>query len=473
MKKEKKMAASSLTLHKKGDWEQIGSSFLTNVTSSDWRKVFKSKTEKSVLGLKSNCIDIPNHPSTWRGRGEANGFVFGTGPPGRSRSPGFGFGKPPDKKAGPPRAQIQIENEVQYINNTKNSNYYKHLIFLIMKKQILFLMVFVLAAFANVNKSYGQCTPDPLHPAAGVAYDYSVTISGTAGASAPIYHWYVTKDVNILLPGVTIIAAGVDFTVGGSGSVYNSAVAAGTTSTLNLTWTSAAVASATPYYLVVKYTETSAIGCTVENMKVWMIDPVNSFLLAVAGSDAAGVVANNSICAANVDGALITAGASPTVAYTYGQNTLYYKVTASGSIGTWTPSIRLPALAGLGQNYNSADWSSDGGTTWNSFGLTDGDLDGGDFTSAVTTAPVSVAGSVTMIRIRVDNVNYETLAAQPIVLGVDGILPGPVNDIVSATDCADEAAFGKTGTFTVNPRPTVADNTTDVPNTTNFITKAP
>ena len=396
--------------------------------------------------------------------------LLGKAPPGHSHSPGASRGHPPENKAGPMVCIYQNEHKYQTINKIQNL-FYNNLNYTIMKKQILFLVFLVLTAFASVNKSYGQCVADPLHPAAGVTYDYEVTLTNSTGTT-PVYSWYVTKDVNILTG--TVIGAGADFTVNtGAGlSTYNSA--AGSTGKLELVWTSAAVASTTPYYLVVKYTETSAApACTVENMRVWMIDPVNSFLLAVAGSDLAGVTANNSICAANIDGALITAGASPTVAYTYGQNTLYYKITASGAVGTWTPSISLPALAGLGQNYNNAEWSSDGGTVWNTFGLVDGDLDGGTFTSTVTTAPVSVAGSVIIVRIKVDNVNFETLAAQPIILGADGVLPGGVKDIISATDCNDELAFGKTGTFTINVRPGVTDATTNTPNPTDFITKAP
>lgn len=354
-----------------------------------------------------------------------------------------------------------------------------HINFTIMKKQILFLVFLVLAVFANVNKTYGQCTPDPLHPAAGVSYDYEITITNGTDTN-PVFNWYVTKDVNILLPGVTIIAPGADFLVNsGDGlSTYNltastTDLTASTTNKINMAWTPASVASATPYYLVVKYSETGTAGCTVENMRVWMVDPVNTFLLAVAGSDLAGVVANNSICAANIDGALIAAGASPTVAYNYGQNTLFYKITASGSIGTWTPSISLPKLAGLEQNYNAADWSDDAGTTWNPFNLNDGDIDGGTFTSTATDAPVTVAGSDIIVRILVDNVNYETLADQAIILGADGELPGGVNDIVTVANCADEADFGKTGTFTINKRPTITDVTTDTPNVTDFIKKTP
>lgn len=335
-----------------------------------------------------------------------------------------------------------------------------------MKKQILLLVLFVLAAFANVNKSYAQCTPAALTPAAGVPYDYGVTITSTG--TSPTYLWYATTDVN-LLTGTHLTLADAYFTVG-TGSAYDNTT--GGTGTLNLSWTPKAIG--TVFYLVVKYTETSAPGCTVENLKVYRVEPINTFVLAIAGSDLTGDVAKASTCAAPVTGAVVTA-ATPSVTYTYGQNSLYYKVTASGILGAWRPSIQLPNLAGLGQNYASADWTSDGGTTWHTFNLTAGDLDGGDFISTDNaTVTDATAGSSIIVRVNVENVNYETLAAQPITVGVDGHLPTDYNvsDIVGgagATACDAETAFGKKGTFTIEARPTV----TAVPATGAFINQIP
>ena len=55
---------------------------------------------------------------------------------------------------------------------------------------------------------------------------------------------------------------------------------------------------------------------------------------------------------------------------------MYYKITASGILGAWRPSIQLPALTAAqiaaGQNYVSADWTSDGGANWHTFGLASG-----------------------------------------------------------------------------------------------------
>ena len=97
-------------------------------------------------------------------------------------------------------------------------------------------------------------------------------------------------------------------------------------------------------------TNAAAPGCTAENIRVWQINPINTFLLAISGATAAGIMfdpANQ--CAAPVTGAVVTPAATPTVEYTYGTNTLYYLVTASGTTGTWTPSVMIPALLGLGQ----------------------------------------------------------------------------------------------------------------------------
>jgi hypothetical protein len=359
--------------------------------------------------------------------------------------------------------------QFQFFNKNQHSINYKHLNFYKMKKQILVLVVFVLAAFAGVNKSYGQCSPDPLHPSAGIAYDYEVTIQGTSGASSPNYLFYVTKDNDVL--GGTKETAGTDFTVT-SGTGYADYNTAGANGKIKITWTSNAVASVDPYYLVVRYNETSAAGCVVQNMRVWLIDPINSFLLTVVGSDLAGDDTKATACPANILSANVSADDTK-VTYVYDSNTLYYKVTASGVTGTWTPSVRLPALAGLGQNYVSADWAVKGSSTWNTLNVTAGDLDGGDFTSTATNAPAAVGGTDIIIRLVIANVNYETLSAQPIEIGVDGTMPGNVNDIVSATDCTDAAVFAKEGTFTITARPEVVDATTNTPNATDFITKNP
>lgn len=337
-----------------------------------------------------------------------------------------------------------------------------------MKKQILILVLFVLAAFANVSKSYGQCNPTPLTPAPGIEYDYGVTIVGTN--TTPTFLWYATTDVN-LLTGTKLTTADNYFTVGATGSVYNNTT--GGTANLKLTWLPKAIG--TTFYLVVKYTEASASGCTVENMRVYEVKPINTFLLAVNGTNATGAAATGVTCAAPVTGALVTA-ATPTVAYTYGTNDLYYKITASGILGDWRPSIQLPALAGLGQNYTVAEWNDkpDGTGTNHSFGLTAGATAQTDLVSTDLAKVTNVAGTSILVHIRIDNVNFETLANQTITVGVDGHLPTAFteSDIIGgagATACNPEAPFGKKGSSVIEARPTV----NAVPATGAFIPKLP
>lgn len=338
-----------------------------------------------------------------------------------------------------------------------------------MKKQILLLVFIVLATFANINKSYGQCTGTPLTPAPGIVYDYGVTITGTN--TAPTFLWYATTDVN-LLTGTKLTTADAYFTVDGTGSAYNNTT--GGTNNLKLVWLPKAIG--TTFYLAVKYTETSTPGCTVENIKVFEIKPINTFLLAITGSTAAGANAQVANCAPAVTGALVTAG-GPSVKYTYGTNTIYYKITASGILGAWQPKVRIPALnIALNQAYASAEWSSDNGTTWTAMtGFTAGgatqDL------GLSTDANVGVVtGTSYLVKLVIDNQDFETLADQVLNVKVDGFLPtaytvsdvnggaGPVPD-----PCAQAPAFDKNADYTITHRPTV----TPAVGTTPLITKAP
>lgn len=346
-----------------------------------------------------------------------------------------------------------------------------------MKKQILILALFVMAMFASVTNSYGQCvTADALHPTIGVGYDYSVTISGTTGASGSNYTFFVTQDKDLTSASLAILpatgATAVFSVTSGTGyAAYNSG---GGDAKIGITWLSTAFVSTDPYYLVVKYTETSSVAngsCSAENMRVWRIKPVNSFVLAMAGSDVTGDISKANTCPAEITTAVITDdGTTATVAYNYGQSILYYKVTASGSTSTWTPEIQLATLTGS-QTYATADWAVPGATpTWNSFGAVAPGA--GEYKYSASTAPVSVGGSDIIIRVVINNVTFETLAINPIVVKVDGQMPGAI-DNVKASDCTVETAWNETGTFTVNPRPTVADAISETPNPTEFITKSP
>lgn len=344
-----------------------------------------------------------------------------------------------------------------------------------MKKQHYFLIL-LLALFAGISSLNAQCLGTGFTPAAGVPYTYDVTIGiNPAYTGAGTYDWYVTQDVNIINAANIIPESNVFFTVDEVTAGYSDyhAVTA-TTNQINLIWTPAAVSSLTPFYLVLRYTEentTAVPACSAENIRVWQIDPINTFLLAIEGATTVGApFAPAEQCAAPLVSALITPNADPLLAsveYTYGENAIFYRVTGSGILGAWRPSIRIPALAGLGQNYIDVEWNQDitGAGAWNTFSVPAGNTAGGDFVST-NNAIISdaVAGTPILIRIRIDNVNFETLADQPILVGIDGYLPtgytesdiwGPGTWPGTPDPCDEADAFAKEATYTILARPTI------------------
>lgn len=344
-----------------------------------------------------------------------------------------------------------------------------------MKKQLL--IVLLLALFAGISTVNAQCVSDGFHPAAGVPYTYDVTIAGPGYSGAGAYDWYVTQDVNILNAANIIPETNIFFTVDEATAGYSDYhdAAGATTNQINITWTPAAVSSATPFYLVLRYSEensTSNPACSAENIRVWQIDPINTFLLAIEGATTTGdPFADAEQCAAPVTGAVITPNPDPaaaSVAITYGENTLFYRVTGSGILGEWRPSIRIPALAGLGQNYIAVEWNQDitGAGAWHTFNVPIGNTAGGDFVSTDNAEVLdAVAGTPILIRVRIDNVNFETLADQPILVGIDGYLPTDYleSDIIGGTGtnaCDQEVEFGKQATYTILARPTITPGAT-------------
>lgn len=330
--------------------------------------------------------------------------------------------------------------------------------------------------FAGVNKSFGQCTPDELHPAPGVEYTYSVAISGTTFDGDGAYYWYITQNPNVYDidnggPTNVITNDGTYFSIDATnGSPY--ATATGTSGTILVTWTSAAVTAAAtnPFFLVLWYgepNEAGAVDCSTDNVRAWQIDPINPFLLEIAGIADDLTTPQDEQCVAPVETAVITPGptdnSDATINVTYGENTLYFEIMASGVLGAWRPSFRIPALAS-GQAYTSIDYSIDGGTNWISLGTAAGDLVGG------TNATISdeVNGTPIYLRVVIDNENYESLTLQTLNFAVDGHLPTAytVSDVVSDSDCTEASEFAKNTDYSILPRPTLTG-------TPGFMTKNP
>ncbi len=338
-----------------------------------------------------------------------------------------------------------------------------------MKKQ-LFLIV-LLAFFAGITSVNAQCVVgNGFSPSAGNTYMYRVAIAPGMGYDtlAGTFDWYVTQNVNLLDPGI-IPATNVNFTVEPGGSSYNASGA--TENKLALKWTTAA--NGQTFYLVLKYTgnnTTVTPSCQAENIRVWQIKPNNTtnFLLAVYGADGNGNIFPNAYqCAEPIASAIVTPGTTPTVTYTYGTNTLLYRVVAKGTLGSWTPSIQIPALAALnGQKYAEVQWSNDmtGATGWTNFDLPTspfGTSAGGQYSSAITASiSDSANGTPILVKVSIVNTRYQTLADMPVQIGIDGMLPSGLSDIWGTgfspnLECDQASPFAKTATYTIKARPTI------------------
>lgn len=336
-----------------------------------------------------------------------------------------------------------------------------------MKKQIFFLSI-LLAFFAGITKVNAQCTPDELHPAVGVEYEYSAEITGPGydGAGGSEYDWYVTQNPNVIAAG-SILTVGDGFFSVNVLTPYHDP-AAGVNRIL-LTWTANALASTDPFYLVLRYRETNSTAtitsCGAENIRVWEIRPINTFLLALEGGMLTGTTyvatTGSYTCAADVTGAVVTPGTPSTVLLTYGQNTLYYVATASGYAGDWRPSVRVPALIN-NQTYQTVEWTIDmtGGGGWQDLGVANTGATQDLVGPNTVLAPSSVAGTPILIRVVINNNNWQTLADQTINLAVDGHLPPDFtrSDIIGGTGsdaCDPLPVFGRTANFDIKARPTI------------------
>lgn len=325
------------------------------------------------------------------------------------------------------------------ISNT-NTIFYKHLNFIIMKKQILFLAFILLAAFANVNKSFGQCSDDPLHPMAGKLYHYIITTSG--GGTDKSTQWVVTKNTAIVNAStfVTGIAPGATtFTWSGE-----------TTKDVSITWSPTLIADAMAgnrYYVAVKHTSTNSEGCDVDNVKVYTIDPVNMFQIDLANVKADGsALASGNVCTSPVVTA--TVNGNTDVAYDFGTSSIYVKVTARNFSGSWDMTVANSLLATLGV-------SETGTLTWGTSIATATNLvTPGTPVTITETTPIPTDDEVIYLKLEVDHNKFEGLTPETFTFNVDGI-DDAGNPDLSAT-CTPEA---DSITQTILERPTVTNGT--------------
>jgi len=336
-----------------------------------------------------------------------------------------------------------------------------------MKKQIFILAFLVLATFASVTKSFGQvnptaavsqipsCITSPTTPSVGETYDYTVDIGPAGGfLGGGTYDWYVTQNTNLLTAANIITAANTDFAATG---IYH-ASAAGTAKTIKLTWTSAAVTNAQPYYLVVNYTETNGT-CNPSNIRVYRIKPENTFWLKIepANSDGTTAAAPIAFCPSIITGANITEGSPATVEYTYAATNMYVLINAGGYKGNWAANLQLSNLA---DDQTIASISYTGTASGSGTFTAPGSITYGAGVSGVwSTTLKSIAGATTepiLVTIVINNNHHQGLVDQKINIAIDGSYGLGVFKDRTGGACSDETAYADYVDMTIKARPTVS-----------------
>jgi hypothetical protein len=318
-----------------------------------------------------------------------------------------------------------------------------------MKKLILFLVTALFATtsmFAQTPDDPPTCTGSAAAPAVGVLYTYEVSIENTGGYTGNgTFDWYVMDQGQLnLLTGGHIPAVNTEFVASGW---YDTPTPSA--NTIDITWTSEALATAEPYFLVVVYEE-SAVCTPTNNMKVYRIAPQNTFWLAMDNITTVQ-------CAAAVSSAVLNDTGDPgEVEYLYGSNTLQVLVTASGYTGLWDAQLQLGGFQ-LDQTVNAAGitWSAASGAT----GTFTGPADLNGIWTSPTQLPSLVDGDEITITIVFDNNHFETLADQTLAIAIDGSYTSGTTTFHDLSDvngdCTPESAFADAEQQTISARSTI------------------
>lgn len=466
-----------------------------------------NQAKKSVISYRESVSTTnPIATSPLIGR-HGSGFSYlaqnkGKGPPGRQRSPVYYADHPPD--SGNPKnifeqqlksltfgqkANIHLNTEYQ----TK-TNFISQLNFTIMKKQILFLAFFILAALASITNSYGQglvpgptrptattCVGEPLHPYAGKPYDYSVTIGNGVAVPADGYTWWATKDQNFITASGTInygVATRLNVATGELIAVGPGYGTTSGTSTMNITWSPEILAgtnyqyskaTGTPTFVAVVGTST----CT-NNVQVYEINPKPAFTVDITNIDPSTMTSTATLgdqvgqCVDIVRSAIYNT-TSHEIDMDYGTNTLYFEVIAANFVTNWTPLFQIMAGSLAADQTVDIGWATSfANAQAGTFVETEmtGIVDGG--TASGTTAIAADAtvtdtndGVSLYVRVVIHNNQEESLALRPFTLAVDGVDSTNEWDLVNlACTEPDAADQDDKAIHNINPRPQIDDATT-------------
>jgi hypothetical protein len=352
-----------------------------------------------------------------------------------------------------------------------------------MKKQILVLVILVVAVFASFTKSYGQTAVaptvvaprtldaavanDPMKPIAGKPYTYSATINPATGNA----YWYATKQTTFMTGGsrpasIEELATGATPTIISDATTGNymklAATASDGTTSTTITWTSALLkgrdATDNPLFMVVEYN--GPVCTTSNNVKVIQITPQNAFTIDLTNvkhdtQTALAYLATESQCYAGITSSSWVKGSGMT--NVYGANVLYFELVAANFSGGFKPTFQISGLKGT----QTADIAWDytiGGTYTNVAGTAIAAP--GNTTSAqtvLTDLTNTNGGAAIYIKVTVHNNSYEGLTADDITLKVDAV-DNSGNDNVDHTGTS-EAAYAESAMQTLNARPSITPGT--------------
>lgn len=282
-----------------------------------------------------------------------------------------------------------------------------------MKKQILFLAMFVLAVFVGTSNVFGQvgpaspyqtvptakpvcltptpfangvCTADALHPVQGTQYDYVVTTT----AAGDNVRWFVLDNNDLVAPQTLVTATGgilpstdasIDPADGngkyilskGTGT-YNGSGAANN-ATIQISWKY--FDGITDQVILVAYVE-GADGCT-NNIAVYRIIPQPAFTIDIASVDEGGLnpagpgATPNKECVSPIESATYAgSGTTPdkTLTVDYGENWAFFVVNGANFKDSWMPEFQISYAGGTAPTLEASwaylnDATSTTATDWN------------------------------------------------------------------------------------------------------------
>lgn len=316
-----------------------------------------------------------------------------------------------------------------------------------MKKQILILILAILAicfsstAFAQLAPRPVTClTPDALHPIAGQPYTYEVNVPTPDGTKE--YLWFVTQDPAFMAAGtLTANRAVIGGPILAAGSGHYNLLTADANS-ISLTWQSFAYDPTNPVFVVIQVVNTAPAddgGCVSENLKVYKIEPANAFTLDIANRTAdnsaleTGYGTNVNRCLSGLVSATYDPAAPEGVLYDFGENVLYYEMTAANWSEAYNFSLQLTNIDPL--EHVTVEWAytSDfaGAVTMTGPANGTGAIPA-TYTNTVNVVPPASAtfvgpdGQSIYIRVTLDHsvagvASWQGLTAQNIALAVDAV----------------------------------------------------